>query len=226
MTIERPTLARQAYAEIQNKILSGELAAGQRLLPDVLASALAVSQTPVKEALALLERDGLVTGTDRRASSVRRFTPQDVLEIYEARILLEVNAITTALDRGRIDPGFIGKLEEIAAAQVALFPPATKDVLVQIIALDRVAPLDPAAAADRAHLLARQLRPGAFAPRAWADPGRAEGGRPGRHRFGPARPPRFQPRRPGPPPPGRAAAPPVDDHLPGGRMALAALADG
>jgi DNA-binding GntR family transcriptional regulator len=137
MTIERPTLARQAYAEIQNKILSGELAAGQRLLPDVLASALAVSQTPVKEALALLERDGLVTGTDRRASSVRRFTPQDVLEIYEARILLEVNAITTALDRGRIDPGFIGKLEEIAAAQVALFPPATKDVLVQIIALDR-----------------------------------------------------------------------------------------
>lgn len=137
MTIERPTLARQAYAEIQNKILSGELAAGQRLLPDVLASALAVSQTPVKEALALLERDGLVTGTDRRASSVRRFTPQDVLDIYEARILLEVNAITTALDRGRIDPGFTGKLEEIAAAQVALFPPATKDVLVQIIALDR-----------------------------------------------------------------------------------------
>ncbi len=137
MTIERPTLARQAYAEIQNKILSGELAAGQRLLPDVLASALAVSQTPVKEALALLERDGLVTGTDRRASSVRRFTPQDVLEIYEARILLEVNAITTALEKGRIDPGFIGRLEEVAAAQLALFPPASKDVLVQIIALDR-----------------------------------------------------------------------------------------
>jgi DNA-binding GntR family transcriptional regulator len=137
MTIERPTLARQAYAEIQNKILSGEFAAGQRLLPDVLANALAVSQTPVKEALALLERDGLVTGTDRRASSVRRFTPQDVLEIYEARILLEVNAITTALDRGRIDSDFTGKLEEIAAAQLALFPPATKDVLVEIIALDR-----------------------------------------------------------------------------------------
>jgi DNA-binding GntR family transcriptional regulator len=137
MTIERPTLARQAYAEIQNKILSGELAAGQRLLPDVLASALAVSQTPVKEALALLERDGLVTGTDRRASSVRRFAPQDVLDIYEARILLEVNAIATALDSGRIGPGFIAKLEEIAAAQLALFPPATKDVLVEIIALDR-----------------------------------------------------------------------------------------
>ncbi|WP_027133230.1 GntR family transcriptional regulator [Geminicoccus roseus] len=137
MTIARPTLAQQAYAEIQNKILSGELAAGQRLLPDALAAALAVSQTPVKEALALLERDGLVTGSERRASSVRRFTPQDILEIYEARILLEVNAITTAFDQGRADAGLLARLEAIVEAQLTLFPPASREVLVEIIALDR-----------------------------------------------------------------------------------------
>lgn len=137
MAIGRPTLARQAYAEIQNKILSGELAAGQRLRPDDLAHALAVSQTPVKEALALLERDGLVTVTDRRASSVRRFTPADILEIYEARLLLEINAITSALQAGRIDRAFIRQVARIIDAQQALFPATTSAVLAEIIALDR-----------------------------------------------------------------------------------------
>lgn len=137
MSIGRPTLARQAYAEIQSKILSGELSAGQRLFPDELASALAVSQTPIKEALALLERDGLVTAADRRASLVRRFTVADIAEIYEARILLEVNAVTTGFHAGRIDGEFIETVAGLMDAHVRLHPPTTKSGLAKIIAIDR-----------------------------------------------------------------------------------------
>lgn len=137
MTIGRPTLARQAYAEIQSKILSGELSAGQRLFPDELASALSVSQTPVKEALALLERDGLVTGSDRRASLVRRFTVADIGEIYEARILLELNALTTAFQAGRIDDAFVAVAAGLMEAQMKLMPPKTKGILAKAISLDR-----------------------------------------------------------------------------------------
>ncbi|BDA83134.1 GntR family transcriptional regulator [Aureimonas sp. SA4125] len=137
MTIGRPTLARQAYAEIQSKILSGELSAGQRLLPDELAQELAVSQTPIKEALALLERDGLVTGTDRRASLVRRFSVADIGEIYEARILLETNALSTGFAASRVDAAFIRKASDLCQAQLRLMPARSQGVLVKAIALDR-----------------------------------------------------------------------------------------
>ena len=137
MTIGRPTLARQAYTEIQSKILSGELSAGQRLLPDELAQKLAVSQTPIKEALALLERDGLVTGTDRRASLVRRFSASDIAEIYEARILLETNALSVGFDAGRIEQTFLRKAADIFQAQLKLMPARSQSVLIKAIALDR-----------------------------------------------------------------------------------------
>jgi DNA-binding GntR family transcriptional regulator len=137
MTIGRPTLARQAYAEIQSKILSGELSAGQRLLPDELAQKLAVSQTPIKEALALLERDGLVTGTDRRASLVRRFSVADIGEIYEARILLETNALAVGFHAGKIDAGFVRKASDLVQAQLKLMPARSQAILVKAIALDR-----------------------------------------------------------------------------------------
>jgi DNA-binding GntR family transcriptional regulator len=137
MATGRPTLARQAYAEIQGKILSGELSAGQRLFPDELAQALAISQTPVKEALALLERDGLVTGTDRRASLVRRFLVSDILEIYEARILIETHALSTGWQAGRIDERFVASLSELAAAQFRLLPARSKTALGKAISLDR-----------------------------------------------------------------------------------------
>src|SRR5689334_6450740 len=89
----RQTLAEQAYEELQSQIMSGALPAGQRLLPEELAERLAISQTPVKEALAALERDGLVEGVSRRASNVRRFSAEDVEEIHQARILIELDAI-------------------------------------------------------------------------------------------------------------------------------------
>ena len=137
MATGRPTLARQAYAEIQNKILSGELSAGQRLFPDELAQELAISQTPIKEALALLERDGLVTGNDRRASLVRRFLVRDIVEIYEARILIEVNTVTAGWHAGRVDAAFIDALSEIVDQQFQILPAKSKAALGKAIALDR-----------------------------------------------------------------------------------------
>lgn len=137
MATGRPTLARQAYAEIQNKILSGELSAGQRLFPDELAQELAISQTPIKEALALLERDGLVTGNDRRASLVRRFLVEDIVEIYEARILIETNAVTAGWSAGRVDAAFIDGLATLAAQQFQILPARNKAALGKAIALDR-----------------------------------------------------------------------------------------
>ncbi|WP_181706529.1 GntR family transcriptional regulator [Chthonobacter rhizosphaerae] len=139
MAIVRPTLARQAYEEIQKKILTGELPAGKRIFADELASELSISPTPVKEALALLERDGLVEGTERRASVVRRFTPADIREIYEARVLLELNAVRAGIAAGRLDDAFLHRMEAIYAAHVGLLDRAAgaAPVLAEVIGLDR-----------------------------------------------------------------------------------------
>jgi DNA-binding GntR family transcriptional regulator len=137
MAIARPTLARQAYAEIQKKILTGELSGGQRLFAEELASELAISQTPVKEALALLERDGLVVGSERRASLVREFTARDIQEIYEARMLLELNAVAAGVREARIDQPFLDQMNETFRLQEELARAPTRRALVEIISLDR-----------------------------------------------------------------------------------------
>ncbi len=137
MAILRPTLARQAYTEIQKKILSGELPSGHRLFAEELASELSISQTPVKEALALLERDGLVVGQERRGSLVREFCRADILQIYEARILLELNALATGFREGRVDATFLEQMIESFQMQQDLARTPTKAALVEIISLDR-----------------------------------------------------------------------------------------
>jgi DNA-binding GntR family transcriptional regulator len=76
--IVRSTLAEQAYTDLRAQIMSGRLPAGHRLLPEELALALAVSPTPIKEALVRLDQDGLVAMETRRGAVVRRFTAQDV----------------------------------------------------------------------------------------------------------------------------------------------------
>jgi DNA-binding GntR family transcriptional regulator len=137
MAIVRPTLARQAYAEIHKKILTGELPSGHRLFAEDLASELAISQTPVKEALALLERDGLVVGQERRGSLVREFSGHDIRQIYEARILLELNAVANGFREGRIDALFLERMEESFEMQQELAAAPSKAALVEIISLDR-----------------------------------------------------------------------------------------
>jgi DNA-binding GntR family transcriptional regulator len=133
----RSTLAEQAYEQLQDRIVSGLLPAGQRLRPDELADSLSISPTPVKEALALLERDGLVEGSSRRATIVRRFTPSDIHEIYVARILLEVSTAEIGLKACRADRGFVSQLEGIFTRHISNVEKQTTEGLRKAIRLDR-----------------------------------------------------------------------------------------
>jgi len=131
------TLAEQAYEELQSQILSGSRPAGQRLLPDRLADELAISMTPVKEALALLERDGLIEGQSRRASAVRRFTREDIAQIYEARLLFELNALTEGRKAERITSEFLVRLESVHEAQKRHAIRKTREDLAEALRYDR-----------------------------------------------------------------------------------------
>jgi DNA-binding GntR family transcriptional regulator len=138
MDPRRPTLADQAYSELQDQIISGQLQAGQRLMADQLAEALSISQTPVKEALVRLEHEGLVEVASRRASTVRRFTLADIEEIYEARLLVETHAASIGLEQGRVTAAFVDGLRTVFRDQMSFIARQDADGLAGAIRLDRV----------------------------------------------------------------------------------------
>jgi GntR family transcriptional regulator of vanillate catabolism len=81
-------------------ILEGRFAPGEHLAEIALADMLALSRTPVRAALALLEREGLVVSAPRRGYSVREFTVEQIVEAIDVRGALEALACRMALERG------------------------------------------------------------------------------------------------------------------------------
>lgn len=92
------SLTSDQYLRIRDDILAGEFPDGQRLLETSLAARYGVSRTPVREALVALQADGLIERVDN-GFRVRTGTPEDVMEIYEARIALESVAAAAAARR-------------------------------------------------------------------------------------------------------------------------------
>lgn len=135
--IVRSTLAEQVYTDLRDRILSGRFAAGQRLMPEELAGDLAISPTPIKEALLRLATDGLVETETRRGAIVRRFTAADVAELYEARQLVEGYALAQGFVRRTIDTKAIAELRALQNALVARRSEASQDGLTEALALDR-----------------------------------------------------------------------------------------
>ena len=81
---------------LREAIVGNLLAPGSRLLEIQLAKQLGVSRTPVREAFAQLEREGLVTIVPRVGVFVREVTVRDVDEIYTVRAALEGVAVALA----------------------------------------------------------------------------------------------------------------------------------
>lgn len=89
MTIDRRTYAQQAYAEIRRLILEGVLVSGSKVVVRPLSERLKLSATPIKSALAALERDGFLVAIPHRGYFVPEVSVQDMREIYELREVLD-----------------------------------------------------------------------------------------------------------------------------------------
>jgi DNA-binding GntR family transcriptional regulator len=79
------SLSSLVAQEIERMILSGAIAAGERLNEQALASRLGVSRGPVREAVRGLERTGLVVAVRNQGSYVRQVSAEEALEIYDLR---------------------------------------------------------------------------------------------------------------------------------------------
>ncbi|WP_247743406.1 GntR family transcriptional regulator [Shimia sp. R10_1] len=85
-----------AYSALLNEIRDGHLSPGDRLRETELAKRFNISRTPVREAIRLLEADGLVTHLPRVGATIRRLDYSEVMELYEMRVVLECTAARMA----------------------------------------------------------------------------------------------------------------------------------
>jgi DNA-binding GntR family transcriptional regulator len=84
------------YDAIREGILSGRYTPGERLIETRLAAELGVSRTRIRDALARLHSEHLVTTAPNRGMVVRPLSVRDIEEVYALRLLLEGYAARTA----------------------------------------------------------------------------------------------------------------------------------
>jgi len=101
------------YTQLRERILQGECQPGERLVIRRIAQELGVSDIPVREALRLLAKDGLVLYTPYGGAEVKGLTEVEIYEVFFVRALLE--AVITQLSVSYISDITLRKLEALAA---------------------------------------------------------------------------------------------------------------
>lgn len=85
---------------LREQLLQGELAPHTRLQETALAERMGVSRPPIREALSVLARDGLLDYTPNRGYSVRHFSLDDILAAFRVRAVLEGQGCRLLAERG------------------------------------------------------------------------------------------------------------------------------
>jgi DNA-binding GntR family transcriptional regulator len=97
MVVEYKTRTQLVIEILREKILSGEIVAGQPLRQAALASELNVSRIPVREALLQLEAEGLVAFEPHKGASATELSAAQVDELFELRAMLEGDLLAASL---------------------------------------------------------------------------------------------------------------------------------
>ena len=114
------------FQTLREAILRGELKPGERLMELQLAAQLGVSRTPIREAIRMLEQEGLAVTVPRKGAEVAKMTLKGMEDVLEIREALDILACQLACDR--ITEELLVALEEKKKAFEASLE--TKDVKV------------------------------------------------------------------------------------------------
>ena len=117
--LKKETLGQQTAAILRDRVIVGQYAQGERLVEDDLASEFEVSRATIREALRILEMDGLLVRVINKHTTVRVLTRSEIISIFEARVLLEreAAAFCVAHDCVPVD-SLRGFVEEMKVAEL------------------------------------------------------------------------------------------------------------
>ncbi len=87
------------FNTLREAILKGDLKPGERLMELQLAAKLGVSRTPIREAIRMLEQEGLAVTMPRKGAEVAKMTLKDMEDVLEIREALDELAVKIACDK-------------------------------------------------------------------------------------------------------------------------------
>ncbi|HEY9582086.1 MAG TPA: GntR family transcriptional regulator [Savagea sp.] len=93
MRLTKQSISDQAAQMLRKQIMLHELKEGTHLKESELSEVLGVSRGPIREAIKKLEAEGFVETRTNGRSIVQPFTEKEVQDLYDARILIETNAL-------------------------------------------------------------------------------------------------------------------------------------
>ena len=127
--------AAQALAYIRERLVSGEFAAGTRLIEESLARDLGISRTPVREAIRTLVADGFLQFRPNAGAFVAEWSDEEIRQIFDLRTILESQiAEAAALSMA---PAQLAELEAIQEKLDRLGAAKTARAIEQRNALNR-----------------------------------------------------------------------------------------
>ena len=97
------------FQTLRGAILKGDLKPGERLMELQLASKLGVSRTPIREAIRMLEQEGLAVTIPRKGAEVAKMTEKDMEDVLEIRLSLEGLAVRLSCEK--ITPAALQELK-------------------------------------------------------------------------------------------------------------------
>jgi len=112
--VEYSTLADQVRQNIKKRIINQELKPGSRLIVSHLAAEMGTSLTPIREALRLLVKDGLVEIIPHKGAQVVMPSQEQFKDLFDVRTVLESLAIKLAIPN--LSPADYERLEQILQA--------------------------------------------------------------------------------------------------------------
>ncbi|AKK03715.1 GntR family transcriptional regulator [Corynebacterium epidermidicanis] len=94
--LPQATLKDSTEKLIRSLLLNGDMKPGEIYSANNLAQQLSISNSPVREAMIALSHAGLLQTIKNRGFQVVELTPKDRLEVYEMRLMVEVEAVHKA----------------------------------------------------------------------------------------------------------------------------------
>lgn len=144
------TAADRVYGIIKHRILDGHYPAGSYVREAAIGQELALSRTPIREALRRLVSDGWVEAIPHHGARVVAWTSRDVEEVFELRVLLEPQVVRRAATR--IAPARLATLVGLAEQMEARCARDDDDAVDEIAVLNNRFHAELVAAADSPRL--------------------------------------------------------------------------
>ncbi|MCS0501943.1 GntR family transcriptional regulator [Ancylobacter mangrovi] len=121
----RVPFAHQVANDLRDRIIRGDLPPGGRIVERALCEMLAVSRTPLREALKLLEVEGLVELSQNKGARIMSFTPEEASNLFE--VIAGLESLAAEIAATRIEAADLDRLDDMHARMLVHYRLQEKD---------------------------------------------------------------------------------------------------